>query len=129
VILVLSTEIFFLDIQDPKLEAIFGVIHKLLHYPGFKKDFFVDFLIAAASENSAMMEGGCLLGQLISLSLVVRDDMSDIKRVKLKIEDKIKACKTQSGYNKTIQVRLITINNNRIYYQFKKSMSRRLFHW
>lgn len=75
-----------------------------MNSPNFKRDFFVDFLIAAASENSAIMEAGCLLGQLISLSMVIRDDMSDVKRVKLKIEDKIKACKSQSAYNKTIQV-------------------------
>ena len=104
VILVLCTEIFFSDIQDPKLESAFGAINKLMKCPEFKKDFFVDFIIAAASERGSMMEGGCLLGQIISLSLIVRDDLSDLKRIQKKLEPKIKACKSQGAYNKTLKV-------------------------
>ena len=104
IILVLCTEVFYSDIQEPKLEAIFGVINKLMKCPEFKKDFFIDFSVAAASENASMMENGCLLGQLISLSLVVKDNLSDVKRVQSKIFEKIKVCKSQGAYEKTLKV-------------------------
>lgn len=54
-----------------------------------------------------MMESGCLLGQLISLSLIVRDDLSDLKRIQKKLEPKIKACKSQGAYNKTLKVNFL----------------------
>ena len=91
--------------QDPKVETIFEVINKLLKCEDFKKEFFVDFIIAAASENGLMMEEACLLGRLVSLSLLVKDDFSDFKRVENKIFQKIKVCKSKSAYEKTLQVR------------------------
>lgn len=103
-LLILCTEISFLDMQEPKLENVFSVINKLLACSQFKRDFFVDFIVAASSENGSLMETSCLLGQLISLSIVVRDDFSDVKRVRTKIEEKIMACKSKSGYQKTLQV-------------------------
>lgn len=104
VLLALCCELYFLDVQDPKVEQVFGVLNKLMSCPSFKSAFFVDFLVAAASENAAGMEKACLLGRLFGLSLLVKDDFSDAGRVEAKIGQKIKACKTKSGYQKTLQV-------------------------
>lgn len=90
--------------QEPRLEGVFGVLNKLLGCPGFKREFYVDFVLAAASEDASLMENACLLGRLIGLAIVVRDDFSDVKRVRAKIQEKVKACKTQSGYEKTLKV-------------------------
>lgn len=89
--------------MDPKIEKVFGVLNKLLRCKDFKRHFYVDFLIASASENAEMMEKGCLLGRIMSLSLLAKDDFSDYKRIQSKIEDKIKMCKTKSAYEKTLQ--------------------------
>jgi hypothetical protein len=103
IILSLCAELYFFDMMDPKIEKVFGVLNKLLRCKDFKQQFYVDFLIAAASENAEMMEKGCLLGRTMSLSLLVKDDFSDAKRVQSKIEEKIKMCKSKSAYEKTLQ--------------------------
>lgn len=58
----------------------------------------------AASEDGRLIESGCLIGQLFSVSIIARDDFTDVQKVKEKIESKIKACKSQSAYNKTLSV-------------------------
>lgn len=100
-------ELTILDVQDPKLEEIFGIIHKLIRCSEFKQKLLVELVVSGASENGKIMEFDCLIGLLISISILANDDMSNISKIILKVVDKVKACKTKNGYNKTVGVRFI----------------------
>lgn len=102
--LILATETSLLDLQDPKLEMIFIVNTKLLACTEYKHALLTEMALTAASEDGRFMEHGTLIGQLIAISMIARDDMTDINIVRQKIEGKIKACKTQGAYNKTLSV-------------------------
>lgn len=104
ILAILMVELQFSSLHDTRAERLIGILTQVLTIVPVKTQFLIEMALCSAAENGRVMEFGCVLGALCSLSLVHREDFSDLKEIRGRVEDRMMKVKSQGAYNNLIKV-------------------------